>query len=73
VSQLRQGKKRKAVLNPNRRFIALAEALAAKESLPNLKEAEIEVDIDKKIESVIKVGVRLEDKSEGFIVLIKHY
>ncbi|OBS20306.1 hypothetical protein FPOA_20897 [Fusarium poae] len=72
VSQLRRGKKRKAVPNPNRRFMALAEALAAGESLPNSKKAEIEVDVDEEIESVIEVGVRSEDESEDFMVLTKH-
>ncbi|KAG6996503.1 Pogo transposable element with ZNF domain [Fusarium oxysporum f. sp. conglutinans] len=60
VSQLRRGKKRKAVPNPNRRFMALAEALAAGESLRNSKEAEIEV------------GVRSEDESDDFRVVTKH-
>ncbi|KAI8710801.1 HTH CENPB-type domain-containing protein [Fusarium sp. LHS14.1] len=72
VSQLRRGKKRKAVPNPNRRFMALAEALAAEEALPNSKEAEIEVDMDEEVESVIEVGVRSEDESEDFMVVIKH-
>jgi hypothetical protein len=54
--------------------MALAEALAAGESLPNSKEAEIEVDVDvdEEIESVIEVGVRSEDESEDFMVLTKH-
>ncbi|KAG6989496.1 Pogo transposable element with ZNF domain [Fusarium oxysporum f. sp. conglutinans] len=60
MAQVRRGKKRKAVPNPNRRFMALAEALAAGESLPNSKEAEIEVDVDEEVESVIEVGVRSE-------------
>ncbi|KAJ3453216.1 hypothetical protein MRS44_018871 [Fusarium solani] len=71
VSQLRRGKKRKAVPNPNRRFMALAEALAAKKALPNSKEAEIEVDVDEDVESVIEVGVRSEDESEDFMVVTK--
>lgn len=53
--------------------MALAEALAAREALRNLKEAEINVDVDEKAKSVIKVGVGLEDESEDFIVIIKHY
>ncbi|KAG6990217.1 Pogo transposable element with ZNF domain [Fusarium oxysporum f. sp. conglutinans] len=72
VSQLRRGKKRKAVPNPNRRFMALAEALAAGESLPNSKEAEIEVDVDEEVETVIEVGVRSEDESDDFRVVTKH-
>jgi uncharacterized coiled-coil protein SlyX len=72
VSQLRRGKKRKAVPNPNRRFMALAETLAAGEALPDSKEAEIEVDVDEEVESVIEVGVRSEDESEDFMVVTKH-
>ncbi|KAM5529114.1 transposase-like protein [Fusarium oxysporum f. sp. phaseoli] len=72
VSQVRRGKKRKAVPNPNRRFMALAEALAAGESLPNSTEAEIEVDVDEEVESVIEVGVRSEDESDDFMVVTKH-
>ncbi|KAJ3455463.1 hypothetical protein MRS44_016945 [Fusarium solani] len=72
VAQLRRGKKRKAVPNPNRRFMALAEALAAGEALPNSKEAEIEVDMDEEVESVIEVGVRSEDESEDFMVVTRH-
>ena len=72
VSQLRRGKKRKAIPNPNRRFIALSEALAAKEALLDSKEAEIEVDMDKEAESVIKVDIRSEDKSDDFRVITKH-
>jgi hypothetical protein len=50
----------------------LAEVLAAGETLPNSKEAEIEVDVDEEIESVIEVGVRSEDESEDFMGLTKH-
>ncbi|OBS16728.1 hypothetical protein FPOA_12668 [Fusarium poae] len=70
--QVRRGKKRKAVPNPNRRFMALAETLAAGEALPDLKEAEIEVDVDEEVESVIEVGVRPEDESDDFRVVTKH-
>ncbi|KAJ3453818.1 hypothetical protein MRS44_018450 [Fusarium solani] len=72
VSQLRRGKKRKAVPNPNRRFMALAEALAAGEALLDSKEAEIEVDVDEEVESVIEVGVGSEDESDDFRVVTKH-
>ncbi|RSL81303.1 hypothetical protein CDV31_017046, partial [Fusarium ambrosium] len=61
-----------AVPNPNRRFMALAEALAAVEAPPNSKEAGIEVDMDEEVESVIEVGVRSEDESEEFMVATKH-
>ncbi|RKK78560.1 hypothetical protein BFJ68_g17883, partial [Fusarium oxysporum] len=72
MAQLRRGKKRKAVPNPNRRFMALAEALATGEALPDSKEAEIEVDADEEVESVIEVGVGLEDECDDFMVVTKH-
>ncbi|KAF6525488.1 hypothetical protein HZS61_011283 [Fusarium oxysporum f. sp. conglutinans] len=55
MAQVRRGKKRKAVPDPNRRFMALAETLTAGEALPDSKKAEIEVDVDEKVESVIEV------------------
>ncbi|RYC78139.1 hypothetical protein BFJ63_vAg18988, partial [Fusarium oxysporum f. sp. narcissi] len=72
MAQLRRGKKRKAVPNPNRRFMALSENLAAGEALPDSKEAEIEVDVDEEVESVIEVGVRSEDECDDFMVVTKH-
>ncbi|KAJ3455080.1 hypothetical protein MRS44_013680 [Fusarium solani] len=72
VSQLRRGKKRKAVPNQNRRFMALVEALAAGEALLDSKEAEIEVDVDEEVEPVIEVGVRSEDENDDFRVVTKH-
>ncbi|KAG6989434.1 Pogo transposable element with ZNF domain [Fusarium oxysporum f. sp. conglutinans] len=72
VSQLRRGKKSKAVPNPNRRFMALSENLAAGEALPDSKEAEIEMVVDEEVESVIEVGVGLEDESDDFMVVTKH-
>ena len=72
MAQVRRGKKRKAVPNPNRRFMAVAEALTAGEVLLGSKEVEIEVDVDEKDESVIEVGVRSEDESDDFRVVTKH-
>ncbi|RKK95538.1 hypothetical protein BFJ70_g17683, partial [Fusarium oxysporum] len=72
MAQVQRGKKRKAVPNPNRRFMALAETLAAGEALPDSKEAEIELDVDEEAESVIEVGVRSEDESDDFRVVTKH-
>ncbi|RKL20918.1 hypothetical protein BFJ72_g14959 [Fusarium proliferatum] len=72
MAQVRRGKKRKAVPNPNRRFMALAETLTTGEALPDSKKAEIEVDVDEKVESVIEVGVRSEDESDDFRVVTKH-
>jgi hypothetical protein len=48
--------------------MALAEALVTKEALPDLKEAEIEVNIDKEVKLIIKIGIRLEDKHKDFMV-----
>jgi hypothetical protein len=71
MAQVRRGRKRKAVPNPNRRFMALAEALAAEEALPDSEEAEIEMVVDEEVESVIEVGVRSVDESDTFMVVIK--
>ncbi|KAI8401261.1 hypothetical protein FOFC_18130 [Fusarium oxysporum] len=72
MAQVRREKKRKAIPNPNRRFMALAEAIAALEALHYSKEAEIEVDVDEEVESVIEVGVRSEDEREYLTVVTKH-
>ncbi|KAJ0127305.1 Serine/threonine-protein kinase 32A [Fusarium oxysporum f. sp. albedinis] len=72
MAQVRRGSKRKAVPNRNRRFMTLAEALATGEALPDSKEAEIELDVDEEVESVIEVGVRSEDESDDFMVVTKH-
>jgi hypothetical protein len=72
MAQVRRGRKRKAVPNPNRRFMTLAEALATGEALHDSKEAEIEVDVDEKVESVIEVGVESEDESDDFRVVTEH-
>jgi hypothetical protein len=71
MAQVRRGRKRKAVPNPNRRFMTIAEALATGEALHDLKKAEIEVDEDEKVESVIEVGVGSEDESDNFMVVTK--
>ncbi|RYC79190.1 hypothetical protein BFJ63_vAg17935 [Fusarium oxysporum f. sp. narcissi] len=55
MAQVRRGRKRKAVPNPNRRFMTLAEALATGEALHDSKAADIEVDVDENVESVIEV------------------
>lgn len=72
MTQLRRGRKKKAVPNPNRRFMALEEALAAGEAFTDSKKAEIEVDVDEEVESMIEVGFGLEDESEDFMVVRKH-
>ncbi|KAM5527237.1 hypothetical protein FOXYSP1_19583 [Fusarium oxysporum f. sp. phaseoli] len=52
--------------------MALAETLAAREVLPDSKEAEIEVDVDEEVQSVIEVGVMSEDELDDFTVVTKH-
>ena len=41
VARLQRGKKRKAIPNPNRRFMTLSETLAAKEAIPQIRSQEI--------------------------------
>jgi hypothetical protein len=53
--------------------MTLSENLAAGEAVPDSKEAEIEVDVDEEVESVIEVGVRSEDESDDFMVVTKHF
>ena len=43
MARLKRGKKRRAIPNPNRRFMTLSEALAAGEAIPSIKEKEKEV------------------------------
>lgn len=43
AARLKRGKKRKAIPNPNRRFMTLSEALAGGEAIPKLKKGGIEV------------------------------
>ncbi|KAM5528329.1 hypothetical protein FOXYSP1_19598 [Fusarium oxysporum f. sp. phaseoli] len=50
----------------------VAESLATGEALPDSKGAEIEVDVDEEVESVIEVGVGLEDEREDSTVITKH-
>jgi uncharacterized coiled-coil protein SlyX len=72
TAEVRRRMKRKAEPNPNRRFMALAENLATGEALHVLKEAELEVDVDEEAESVIEVGIRSEEESEGSDMEIEH-
>jgi hypothetical protein len=72
MAQLRRGKKREAVANANRRFMTLAEALTSDETLDEPTEAEIGVDVDGEVESVIEVGIGSEDESEDLTVKTKH-
>ncbi|KAI8411016.1 hypothetical protein FOFC_07610 [Fusarium oxysporum] len=54
------------------RFMTLAEALASGETLDEPKEAEIGVDVDGEVESVIEVGVGSEDESGDLTAKTKH-
>ena len=46
VARLKRGKKRKAIPNPNRRFMTLSEALAAGEAIPEIKDQAEPVVVD---------------------------
>jgi uncharacterized coiled-coil protein SlyX len=72
MAQLRRGRKRKAVPNPNRRFMALAESLTAGKSISSPKDGKKEVDVDEEVESVIEVGVGEEEESDGSEMETKH-
>ena len=43
VARLKRGKKRRAIPNPNSRFITLSEVLAAGEAIPSMTEKEKDV------------------------------
>jgi hypothetical protein len=62
IGRLSRGKKRKAIPNPNKKFITLAEALVTNNTISELNEATIEADT---IEDVIEVGGIGEDKSSN--------
>ncbi|KAJ3453209.1 hypothetical protein MRS44_018864 [Fusarium solani] len=62
VSRLSRGKKRKAIPNPNKRFMTLAEALVAGETISGANEAIEEADA---VEDVIEVGGMEEDESSN--------
>ena len=62
VSWLSRGKKRKAILNPNKRFIILAEALVTSKIISKANKAIKEADA---IEDVIKVEGIKEVKSSN--------
>lgn len=55
-----RGKKRKAISNPNKKFMILAEALVTNNTISKLNEVTIEADA---IEDVIEVGGIGEDES----------
>jgi hypothetical protein len=62
VARLKRGKKRKAIPNPNRRFMALSEALAASEIIPKVGDQVKPIIVDSDSEE--DVGLEIEVASE---------
>jgi hypothetical protein len=62
VSRLSRGKKRKAIPNPNKKFMTLAEALVAGEVISSPSRATQETEA---VEDVIEVGGVQEDESSN--------
>jgi hypothetical protein len=60
VGRLSRGKKRKAIPNPNRKFMTLAEALVAGDAISEPNQAADETEA---VEEVIEVGGAEEDES----------
>ena len=66
MARLKRGKKRKAISNPNRRFITLSEALAAGEAIPEVGgqaepvvvDSDSEEDVGSEIEVALEIEVR---------------
>ena len=64
IACLKRGKKRKAIPNPNRRFMALSEALAAGKAIPELRKEEIEVGLLESNEEEALIDI-VEEEAEG--------
>jgi hypothetical protein len=62
IGRLSRGKKRKAIPNPNKKFMTLAEALVASDTISEPNEATVEADA---VEDVIEVGGMEEDESSN--------
>jgi hypothetical protein len=62
VGWLSRGKKRKSIPNPNNKFMTLAEALVAGESIPELTQASEETGA---VEDVIEIVGLQEDESSN--------
>jgi DDE superfamily endonuclease len=62
LSRLKRGRKRKAIPNPNRRFISLSEALASGEKVveSNLEEEVVESEVESGVESEIESEAEIE-------------
>lgn len=74
VARLERGNNRRAISNPNRRFIALSEALAQDEGIPEVVDggltivveldSEEEAESDVEMASTIQVGTVLEGRTQ---------
>lgn len=62
VGRLSRGKRRKAIPNPNKKFMTLAEALVAGETIPKPNQATEEAGA---VKDVIEVGGMQEDESSN--------
>jgi hypothetical protein len=65
VARLKRGKKRRAIPNPNRRFMTLSEALVDSEHIPKIRaqEESIMVDSEESEEVGSEASVRVESES----------
>ena len=67
VARLTRGKKRKAIPNPNRHFIALCEALIASEAIPKGRDEE-------PIAGVVESDIEEEDEvSKPLVIIVATY
>ena len=60
MARLKRGKKRKAIPNPNRRFMTLSEALAAGEAIPEVGGQVEPVMVDSDSEEDVEVALVIE-------------
>jgi hypothetical protein len=62
LSRLKRGRKRKAIPNPNRRFVSLSEALASSKEVveSNLEEEVVESEVEEEVESEIESEAEIE-------------
>jgi hypothetical protein len=63
VARLKRGKKRRAIPNPNSRFITLSEVLAAGKAIPSITEKEKDV-------ILVEEDVDEEAKGAGITVIL---
>ena len=67
LDRLKRGKKRKAVPNPNRRFMQVSEALAAGQAIPEIgaQEEEVEaVEVEEEIEVALEASEESSDSDQ---------